>query len=259
MTEDHKPPAIVLHIPHASTEIPSDVRESFVIDGAQLELELLRMTDHFTDELFALPADSASSVAYPVSRLVCDPERYPDDSEETMSALGMGVIYTQRHDLGPLRTRPTPSEREALLDRYYRPHHEALEDTVSAALAAHNQCLVIDCHSFPGTPLPYETDSARPDICIGTDEFHTPHALRDAAVSAFESAGLEVAVDRPFAGALTPASRYKKDHRVSAVMIEVNRRLYMDEEAGERGPEFNDIKALIGRIITSNLSNTMRD
>ena len=259
MTQDHRPPAIVLHIPHASMEIPGDIRKSFVIDGAQLELELLRMTDHFTDDLFALPADSATSVVYPVSRLVCDPERYPDDSEETMSALGMGVIYTQRHDLGLLRTRPTPSEREALLDRFYRPHHEALGDAVSASLAVHDRCLVIDCHSFPGTPLPYETDSARPDICIGTDEFHTPPALRDAAVSALEAGGLEVAVDRPFAGALTPASRYRKDYRISAIMIEVNRSLYMDEEAGKRGPEFNDIKALIERIITSDLSNTLRD
>lgn len=259
MTEDHKPPAIVLHIPHASMEIPGEVRKSFVIDGAQLEQELLRMTDHFTDELFLVPPSLATSVVYPVSRLVCDPERYPDDSEETMSALGMGVIYTQRHDLGPLRTRPTPSEREALLDHYYRPHHRALENAVDAALAAHNRCLVIDCHSFPGTPLPYETDSARPDICIGTDEFHTPHALRDAAASAFEAAGLEVATNRPFAGALTPASRYRKDHRVSAVMIEVNRSLYMDEAAGERGPEFSDIRALVGRMITSDLSNTLRD
>ena len=171
-----------------------------------------------------------------------------------MAARGMGVIYTQRHDLGPLREPPTPSEREALLERYYRPHHEALEEAAGASLAAHGRCLVIDCHSFPGTPLLYETDPARPDICIGTDEFHTPRVLRDAALSAFRSAGLEVTVDLPFAGALVPASRYQKDRRVAAVMIEVNRSLYMDEETGERGPRVLDIKALLERVITSDLS-----
>ena len=254
MADDTTPPAIVLHIPHASREIPDDIRQSFVIDDARLELELLRMTDHFTDELFLVPPAVATPVVYPVSRLVCDPERFPDDAEEPMAARGMGVIYTQRHDLGPLREPPTASEREALLDRYYRPYHRALEEAVGASLAAHGRCLVIDCHSFPGTPLPYETDAARPDICIGTDEFHTPRALRDAAVAAFRAARLEVAVDRPFAGALVPASRYQQDRRVAAVMIEVNRSLYMDEETGERGPRFLDIKALLERVITSDLS-----
>ncbi len=234
--------------------VPDEVRRSFVIDGTLLETELLRMTDHFTDELFLTPAVLATAIIYPVSRLACDPERFPDDSEEDMAARGMGVIYTKRHDKGPLRPPPSPSEREELLDRYYRPHHKALEEAVGASLAANGRCLVIDCHSFPSEPLPYESDPARPDICIGTDEDHTPDTLRDAAVSAFETAGLSVEVNRPFSGALVPANVYKRDRRVTALMLEVNRRLYMDERTGLRGPNFLDIKTLVGRVITSDLS-----
>ncbi len=81
MADDYKPPLIVLHIPHARTEIPDDVRASFVVDDAQLERELLLMTDRFTDELFLVPPGVATAVVYPVSRLVCDPERFPDDAE----------------------------------------------------------------------------------------------------------------------------------------------------------------------------------
>ena len=32
-------------------------------------------------------------------------------------------------------------------------------------------------------------------------------------------------------------------------MIEVNRKLYMDEETGDRGPDFADVKALLGQVI----------
>ena len=46
--------------------------------------ELLVMTDRYTDELFALPGEEAATVAHPVSRLVCDPERFDDDSQEVM-------------------------------------------------------------------------------------------------------------------------------------------------------------------------------
>ena len=53
--------------------------------------------------------------------------------------------------------------------------------------------------------------------------------IRDTMVTAVKEAGYSVAVDAPFAGALVPLSYYRKDDRVLSVMIEVNRRLYMDE------------------------------
>jgi N-formylglutamate amidohydrolase len=40
-----------------------------------------------------------------------------------------------------------------------------------------------------------------------------------------------VAVKEPFAGALVPASRYHRDSRVRAVMVEVNRNLYLSRES----------------------------
>jgi N-formylglutamate amidohydrolase len=46
--------------------------------------------------------------------------------------------------------------------------------------------------------------------------------------------GLEVEVNRPYAGALVPDRWYQRDNRVSAVMIEINRRLYMNETMGKR-------------------------
>jgi hypothetical protein len=40
---------IVLHIPHSSKVISAELRSDFLISGDQIELELLRMTDHYTD------------------------------------------------------------------------------------------------------------------------------------------------------------------------------------------------------------------
>ncbi|MCP3404077.1 N-formylglutamate amidohydrolase [Bradyrhizobium sp. CCGB01] len=53
-----------------------------------------------------------------------------------------------------------------------------------------------------------------------------PH-VRDELVAAASAAGFSVLIDRPFAGALVPAKHYQREPRVQAVMIEVNRRLYM--------------------------------
>jgi N-formylglutamate deformylase len=243
------PPRMVLHLPHASLHVPSDV--PFLLDHVELEGELLRMTDRYTDELFAFPADVATTVAFPVSRLVVDPERFIDDAQEPMSRKGMGAVYTWTADGRPLRAEPSTSERQQLMARYYEPHHAALTKAVDAALAAHGTCLIVDGHSFPSRPLPYEDDQDpdRPNICIGTDPFHTPPQLRDRALRAFEAEGWRAAVDRPFSGALVPMRFYRTDPRVRSVMVEVNRALYMDEQSRERLPSLPEVGSRIGRAL----------
>jgi N-formylglutamate deformylase len=253
MSRTQYPPWVVLHIPHDSTVIPAQVREQFLLNDSALTLELQRMTDHFTHLLFAEPPGDAAVVCAPVSRLVVDVERFADDSAEPMAARGMGAVYTVTSHLAPLRRQLSPAEREALLRLWYYPHHERLEAAVALAVERHGRCLVIDGHSFPANALPYEyadQSRARPDICIGSDSFHTPKALEQAFVDAFDRGGWRVAVNEPFAGALVPASRYRTDPRVEAVMVEVNRNLYLDPVGFQPNGNLNRIASEIkGRCV----------
>jgi len=250
-------PGIVLHVPHASFAIPDVERKAFRLDDDALALEMRRMTDAYTDDLYELPAVEATTVAFPVNRLVVDPERFTDDAEEPMSARGMGVLYTRTSHGEPLREAPAASERARLLAAYYTPHHERLTSAVNAAIDTHSACLVIDCHSFPLRPHPYELDQShdRPEICLGTDAFHTPAELSAAARRIVVDAGFSVALDRPFGGALVPMAHYRLDARVAALMIEVRRDLYMNESTGERRADFAEMRArvqeLMRQIITA--------
>lgn len=243
------PPWVVLHVPHDATAIPDDVRGQFLLDDGELSEELRRMTDHFTDTLFSTCPGDAVVVRSPVSRLVVDVERFADDAQEPMAARGMGAVYQVTSSLAPLRRPLTDDERSALMQAWYHPHHRRLEDAVSTAVDRYRRCLVLDCHSFPSTALPYELagkESPRPDICIGTDPFHTSEVLARAFVDAFRSEGWNVAVNRPFSGAMVPASRYGRDRQVEAVMVEVSRRLYLEESSAKPRPDFDDVAARIG-------------
>ena len=209
---------IILHIPHASTVLPSEVE--FLLGQEALAYEVDAMTDHHTDRLFDLPG--AHRCVFPVSRLVVDPERFIDDP---MESVGMGVVYMRTAEGEALRDI-SDMDRSALIDTYYHPHHNKLTRIVDSCLEQHDQCLIIDCHSFPAQPLPYELDRNRPDICIGTDTYHTSADLKNCLSEAFEGSGYRVAIDSPFSGAIVPLKHYCKELRVSSIMIEVNRSLY---------------------------------
>ena len=146
--------SLVLHIPHASTEIPPDLRDTFLLSEQELQVEINRITDHATDLIFQEAFPAALAAVFPISRLVVDPERFCDDSKEPMNSVGMGVIYTRGTLRQKLREAPTPLARQRLLDQFYHPHHRKLEEIVDQALEEHDRCLIIDGHSFPSKALP---------------------------------------------------------------------------------------------------------
>ena len=173
---------MVVHVPHASTLIPPAIREQILLDDAELAREIVRLTDWHVDDLFDWTLElGATLFVNQLSRLVFDPERFADDEQEPMAKVGQGVVYTHSTQ-GELLAEITPEERAKRIRDLYEPYHEALSAVVSDALERFGTCLILDCHSFATVPLPSELDQApdRPDVCIGTDGFHTPAELVEA-------------------------------------------------------------------------------
>lgn len=232
------PHPVVAHVPHAGTWIGPDERVPILLDDAALAHELLVMTDHHTDRLFGwLMGRGATALVNQWSRLVVDPERFEDPEQEHMERVGQGAVYTRASDGRTLRDAG-PRERDRLVERVYRPWHRALSGLVDDALDAFGTCLVLDCHSFGSVPLPSEADQTpdRPEVCVGTDGYHTPSALAAAVEGALRAEGFTVRRDSPFGGALVPIERHRRDPRVRALMLEVRRDLYCDEATGELLP-----------------------
>lgn len=266
----------IIHIPHASTEIPAKWREQFCIDEESLRQELIRMTDWYTDELFGY-ADVSDYryVRAPYSRLVCDMERFREPVQEGMTAQGMWICYEKTADGRRLKRQPADLAGAAVrleaahiaevLAEYDR-HHAALTAVCREALAEGQEgrtgaadggaqgALLVDAHSFPSAPLPYELAAqdagaalVRPDFCLGTDPVHTPPELAEAAERFLVERGYTVAYNKPFAGVLVPMAYYRKEPRLSAIMIEVNRALYIDERTVEKQPDGQDGKTGFAR------------
>lgn len=250
------PPWVLLHVPHDSTRIPEEVRHQFALSNSDIGKELLLMTDHHTFDLFGRGVPSQQVIRAPVSRLVLDVERFEDDDCEPMAVRGMGAVYMKTHDGQSLRHALRDGQREKLMDDWYRPHHAALTLAVERTLEDFGCVVIIDCHSFPSKPLPYEVDQTpkRPQICVGTDEFHTPARLATAILDMFAGEGWTVGLNAPFSGALVPSRYFGLDRRVAALMVEVRRDVYLDEDTGMTNESFEMASKRIRSAIFQSLA-----
>jgi acetoin utilization deacetylase AcuC-like enzyme len=220
-------PVALIHVPHASPFIPETERWAIRLTNAGLGDELTAMTDWHTDQIAAAATTSRTHVfVNQLSRLVVDPERFPDDTEP-MNAVGMGAIY-RRTSHGHV-LREDDGDAMNLMDRWFRPYAEAMAYAVNEALRASGRCLIVDLHSYPANPLPYELDqdAHRPGVCLGTDPDHTPPELVALAREVFADVLGGVAENTPFAGTYVPTMYFRTDRSVSSIMIEIRRDLYL--------------------------------
>lgn len=234
---------IILHILHSSTLVPATFNVS---DSVSLKQEFQRMTDWFTHELF--DSDEAEKLVFLYSRLYCDVERFRDDKDESMAKKGMGVCYTNTSYGTKLRD-VSSKEKVFIKSTIYDVHHKKLDNIVTDELSKVDCALIIDCHSFPNEILAQHNPAdARPEICIGTDSFHTADTLLSNLCEYFVKKGLTIAINEPFSGTRVPIKYYGKDKRVQSIMIEVNRKLYLNEKF-ESNDNFYKIKELIHNLL----------
>jgi N-formylglutamate amidohydrolase len=238
---------LVLHVPHSSTSLPEPERDDLLLDDIELAAELGMMTDWYTDQLafdgLASAGASATVFVNQASRLLVDPERFTGE-DEPMLAVGMGPVYQATSGRQPLR-EPDPVRDQRLLDQWFNPYAAALTGLIDETLEIHGEVVIVDLHSFPSRPLPYELDqdAQRPDICIGSDLFHTSDEIRKKAQAVFREAGWTVAENTPFAGTYVPLKHLGRNRAVSSVMIEIRRDLYQEEPGGPRLDGFERVVA----------------
>lgn len=226
----------IFHIPHCSTYIPDEFLSDFIISKDSLELESNIMSDLYIDKF--VEDEKFKKIIFKYSRILCDVERYLDN-REIMESVGMGTFYLNGHNLNKIRN----SINLKLID-IYKNHHSELNSMIKESLKKFKGVLIIDLHSYPKEPLPYELKfgyKKRPEICLGIN--NNQHKNIIESIKTFISdVGLEYEINEPFSGSIIP-DEYKKDKRVFSIMLDIRKDVYINNKSG-----FNKIKKLIYRI-----------
>lgn len=244
---------IILHVPHSARHIPVDVRQDLLLDDVNLEHELNEMTDTLTDAIaFAAVEKTKNFIPAPtifrntMSRLVIDPERFPDE-RETMNKIGMGAVYHKCSS--GLTLRSDDFNDSELLRKYFYPYAEEFTNVVDDRMLSHESVVIIDVHSYRyqqhSNSLNY--GQRRPSMCIGTDRFHTPQKLFDIFRDEFDKNG-DCFENEPYAGTYVPMKHYGKNKAVQSIMMETRADTFLTERL-EPHEGFNRVTDALASVL----------
>lgn len=232
---------ILLHIPHSSLAFPDNTKYTW----KDLDDEERLLIDYYTDELF-IPRDESTqigSVVFPYCRLYCDVERLINDPLEKD---GLGISYHRWIGDLPFDYKSFSSIYDAF--PFYADFHAEVSTKIVGMGAG---LLLIDCHSFSALPNLLCSNPPDIDICIGynDDETCPDKVVIGNIVHYFESLGYKVGINEPFSNSKT----FDVPVEYRSVMIEVNKRLYMNEQTLERSDNFHklahDIQSLYNVLL----------
>jgi N-formylglutamate amidohydrolase len=128
---------------------------------------------------------------------------------------------------GPLAV----DEGLARIERVYRPYHDTLRRLLAQTHVAFGMAILIDCHSMPSN-IRGGPDRMRPDFVLG-DRFGTScmPELTEQAASTLQGLGYAVCRNKPYAGGFITEHYGRPARGLHALQIEINRSIYMDEQA----------------------------
>lgn len=215
---------IIIALSHAAVNIPPDIR-SLMPHSDHI---LLREPDLYTDRIFAI--SGVTTVLARHSRIIGDCNRAPDElyTEGKLRAESV-VMLSLSTGQDVFANDPSLPTMQEWIRRFHKPFHDELN---VAMRGAH---FLIDAHSLASVGAPSHSDpgGVRADIILGNRQYSSCSAETMQFFRAFfEERGLSVVINIPYAGRYILGT-YANRFRTPGIQIEINRKLYMDEQSLE--------------------------
>ena len=239
---------LIINIPHSSLKIPRMYYKKALLTKEDINKENLFLCDLYTDKF--INNKNCYIVKFKYSRMFCDVEKFKDDSKEIMSKIGMGVIYTK--DSNGNKIINVDSEyKNKIINTYYDKYHSKMDTLITRILKKEENCYIIDLHSFSDLQAKKTLNLTNcPDICIGIDDDFKDDIINKKIIDFFKENGYSVQINYPYEGSFVPNIVYKnKFNNVKSIMIEINKRIYLNKDYTIKEKQFNQLKDNINKII----------
>ena len=219
---------LLISVPHDGRAIPEGILVGMTDAGRNIP-----DTDWDVARLYEFAAVmGANMVVANYSRYVVDLNRPADDA-----ALYAGQVAT---GLCPLKTFSGDAiyrsgdidivEKADRIEKYWRPYHDHIRDTLAAIRDEHGFALLWDAHSIPSA-VPRLFDGELPELNLGSNDTRSCSGSIEAAVTAVATASSHSAViNGRFKGGYITRHYGDPENKIHALQLEIAQRAYMTEE-----------------------------
>lgn len=258
---------LVMDSPHSGVSYPADFEPA-------IELAMLRRAeDTHVEKLYDFAAGLGVTwieALFPRSYLdanrntgdvdVClFDEAWPDPVTTEPGALrkvslGKGLIWRTTDEGLPIYQRAlTVEEVRARINHCWRPYHSAVEQAINAAHARHGYVIHLNCHSMPAIASSHATEfpgEAHADFVIGDRDGTTAsRPLSKMVCNLLRDRGYSVAYNHPYKGVELVRRYSDPSNQRHSLQVEINRKLYMDEQTLEMHAGAGALKASLRALV----------
>ena len=259
---DVRTTSVVFSSPHSGRAYPW----SFIRRTNLNETTLRSSEDAFIDQLFdSAPANGAPFLTATAPRAWIDVNRSSDELDPALIegvkksahnprvASGLGVVpRVVANGRAIYSGKITKKEADERIQQVWQPWHDALGRLMDDSVALFGEAILVDCHSMPHEAIETLTHprGSRPEIVLG-DRFGAAASAEvvDRLEAAFSAQGLRVARNAPFAGAFVTQHHGRPARNRHVVQVEIDRALYMNEQAIRPNNNYDTFKSMIDRIV----------
>ena len=259
--------ALVLDSPHSGTQYPAD----FMFSCEALVLR--RAEDTHVEKLYDFaPSLGVHWVEAHFPRSYLDANRNTTEIDETLLdalwpgaietdvkvmskvRLGKGLIWRTTDDGLPIYSRQlSVAEVQARIANCWQPYHAAMVSAIDTAHTRHGYSIHVNCHSMPAIASSNATDfpgEAHADFVVGDRDGTTAHPdLSQLMCEHLRGMGYSVAYNHPYKGVELVRRYGNPASQRHSIQLEINRRLYMDENTLAITPGFSPLKAHLQALV----------
>jgi N-formylglutamate deformylase len=178
--------------------------------------------------------------------------------------LGKGLIWRCTDEgLDIYDRKLTAAEVRGRIARCWQPYHAAVQQAIEAAHARHGYSIHLNCHSMPAISASHATDFpglVHADFVIGDRDGSTASpALSQLVCDTLRGFGYDVSYNHPYKGVELVRRYGDPASQRHSIQVEVNRKLYMDEDTLQQHAGFERLKAHLRQLVERLLATDPRD
>jgi N-formylglutamate amidohydrolase len=250
---------LVLDSPHSGAVYPEEF-------AYRCSLPMLRRAeDAYVDELYEnAPSHGATLIAALFPRSYIDANRAADDFDPAIltrpppqpltprPVSRVGLVRRHARPGIPIYDRKLePEDVLGRIERYHRPYHRVLDDSVDALHGAFGAVWHINCHSMPSDGnRGLGRRGEHGDFVLGDRDGTTcERDFTDFIARVLRGFGYDVRINEGYKGVEIVRRHGRPNANRHSLQIEVDRSLYMDQKTLEKLPGFDRLRADLAGLV----------